>query len=159
MVLHHRRVGIRLAEIRSLHRWPIRVLSADGSHGLQVPVRIDLVESSRVLLVVSLRLDVRNALADVASYARRRCSVGVDLLLLHELHLLVLRAANRVQPAWRLAVVLIGSVVPIVHVGATLLNFITLALFFWWRHRRQMDLVRVINVDLVFVSVGNAHML
>ena len=82
MVLHHRRVGIRLAEIRSLHRWPIRVLSADGSHGLQVPVRIDLVESSRVLLVVSLRLDVRNALADVASYARPgSCQRRVGTLL------------------------------------------------------------------------------
>ena len=59
---------MRLAKVRSLHSRAIRVLSADGCHGLQVSIGIDLAIPSRVVLIVSLGLDVRHSFADVAGY-------------------------------------------------------------------------------------------
>ena len=53
----------------------------------------------------------------------------------------------------------IGSVVPVIHISSTLLHFISFALFFWWSHGWQMHLVGVVHIDLVLFVAGNAHVL
>lgn len=46
MILHDRGVAHSFVEVVSLHRGTVRVLSADGRHGLQMTVRVDPVITS-----------------------------------------------------------------------------------------------------------------